>query len=133
MDTSLELIRAKIAELEAKLANLHIAERELLKLKTAPAPRMEKVTAPEPEAKSKRKTRGRPAGRQTIGGAIVQVLGDHGALTVAGIAEQIMALGRDINRRAVSYSLQAMKKKGLVKSGDGKWMLPKARAKRDRA
>ena len=34
MDTSLERIRAKIAELEAKLADLRIAERELLALET---------------------------------------------------------------------------------------------------
>jgi hypothetical protein len=39
MDTSIKRIRAKIAELEAKLSNLRIAERELLALETAPAPR----------------------------------------------------------------------------------------------
>jgi hypothetical protein len=41
----------------------------------------------------------------------------------------MIAAGREINKRSVSYSPQAMKKQGLVKSGDGKWMLRKARAK----
>jgi len=81
MDTSIERIRAKIAELEAKLSNLRIA----------------------------------------------QVLGEHGALPVAEIAGQIKAAGRDVGKRSVSHSLQAMKKQGLVKSGNGRWMLSKAR------
>jgi DNA invertase Pin-like site-specific DNA recombinase len=37
MDTSLERIRAKIAELETKLADLRIAERELQALEKVPA------------------------------------------------------------------------------------------------
>ena len=65
--------------------------------------------------------------RQTIGAAIAQVLGEHGALPVAEIAGQIKAAGRDIGKRSVSHSLQAMKKQGLVKSGNGRWMLSRAR------
>jgi hypothetical protein len=38
MDTSIERIRAKIAEMEAKLSNLRIAERELLALETKSSP-----------------------------------------------------------------------------------------------
>jgi hypothetical protein len=80
MDTSIERIRAKIAELEAKLSNLRIAERELLALETAPAPRTKAV----PRLKPKRKPKAnRPSPvRQTIGAAIAQVLGEHGALPV---------------------------------------------------
>jgi hypothetical protein len=43
MDSSLERIRAKIAEFEVKLADLRIAERELMALERAPA---RKTTAP---------------------------------------------------------------------------------------
>jgi hypothetical protein len=113
MDTSIEHIRAKIAELEAKLSNLRIAERELLALKPKRKP---KANRPSPV-------------RQTIGAAIAQVLGEHRALPVAEIAGQIKAAGRDVGKRSVSHSLQAMKKQGLVKSGNGRWMLSKARTR----
>ena len=56
---------------------------------------------------------------QTIGAAIADVLGQHGALSAAEIADHIRATGRDINNRTVSFSLQALKKRGLVKSADG--------------
>ena len=114
MDTSIERIRAKIAELEAKLSNLRIAERELSALESRNA--------------SRRQNRPSPV-RQTIGTAIAQVLGEHGALPVAEIAGQIKAAGRDVGKRSVSHSLQAMKKQGLVKSGNGRWMLSKARTR----
>jgi hypothetical protein len=127
MDTSIERIRAKIAELEAKLSNLRIAERELLALETAPAPR----TKAAPRLKPKRKSKAnRPSPvRQTIGADIAQALGEHGALPVAEIAGQIKAAGRDVGKGSVSHSLQAMKKQGLVKSGNGRWMLSKARTR----
>jgi hypothetical protein len=48
-------------------------------------------------------------------------LGQQGALSAAEIAEHIRATGRDINNRTVSFSLQALKKRGLAKSADGKW------------
>jgi predicted transcriptional regulator len=44
-----------------------------------------------------------------------------GALSAAEIAEHIRATGRDINNRTVSFSLHALKKRGLAKSADGKW------------
>jgi hypothetical protein len=128
METSLDLIRQKIAELEAKIADLQIAERELLALEKAPAtPKPKKTPGPKPRGKSAPDTGEKP--RQTIGAAIAEVLSQHGPLAVAEIADQIKAGGRDIDRRSVSYSLQAMKKQGLVKSADGKWTLPKARSK----
>ncbi|MBA3726610.1 MAG: hypothetical protein H0W86_09190 [Armatimonadetes bacterium] len=71
--------------------------------------------------------------RQTIGAAIADVLGQHGALSAAEIADRIKAAGRDISNRAVSFSLQALKKRGLVKSADGRWTLPKARSRRARS
>ena len=49
METSIDRIRAKIAELEARIADLRIAERELEALDAAPALR------PKPKAKAKRK------------------------------------------------------------------------------
>jgi len=53
--------------------------------------------------------------------------------TAAQIAEHIRATGRDISNRTVSFSLQSLKKRGLAKSADGKWALPKADSRRVRS
>lgn len=129
MDTTLERIQAKIAELEAKIADLRIAERELLALDQIQTPRTRQAKPSAPAAKPKPKLKSKPPAsppaeaRQTIGGAITEVLEQHGALAAADIAERIKAAGRDINNRTVSFSLQALKRRGLVKSANGKWTL----------
>jgi hypothetical protein len=131
-EMSLELIRTKIAELESKIADLRTTERELLALGAAPAVSAEVARQPAPRRKyTARKQSTGP--RKTIGAAIAEVLGSYGPLEVAEIADRIQSTGREINRRTVSYSLQAMKKQGLVKSGDGKWGLAKGRASSARA
>jgi len=126
MDT-LERIRAKITEIEAKLADLRIAERELLALSPAPAPARAAAPPPAREAKAKpgRKPKAAAGPRQTIGAAITDALGDQSALSVAEIAARIEATGRAIDKRSISYSLQAMKKQGRVKASDGNWVLAK--------
>jgi predicted transcriptional regulator len=131
MDTSLERIREKIAELDAKIADLRIAERELQALEKVPARSTKTAAARKP--KTKPEAGDEPEARQTIGAAIVDVLGQQGALSVADIAEQIKATGRDISNRTVSFSLQALKKRGLVKGADGKWTLPKSVSRRARS
>ena len=138
MDTSLERIHTKIAELESKIANLRVAERELLALdqisarQTRTASKPKAKQKPGPKAKSKPKASAPGEARQTIGAAIAEVLGQHGSLSAGEIAERIKATGGDINKRAVSFALQALKKRGLAKNVDGKWTLPKARARRPR-
>jgi hypothetical protein len=143
MDTSLDRIRAKIAELEARLESLKIAERELLQLE-APStrvistpkaltpktrvPRASKVQAVEPAAVETGPEEAAP--KQTIGAAITDVLSQHGALSASAIAEHVVAAGKDINNRAVSFALQALKKRGLVKTAGGEWSLKKTRRKR---
>jgi hypothetical protein len=127
MANSLERIRAKIAELEAKLTDLRIAERELVALEPAPARRTTTPRAPKLKP-TRREKAARPA-RQTIGAAITEVLNAQGALPAADIAEQIKAGGREIGKRTISHSLQALKKQGRVSIRGGKWMLPKARSK----
>jgi len=140
MDSSIERIRAKIAELETKLANLRIAESELRALDGASsAPtvvrtgRRGRPPAIRPAAVVEDAETGvetaAPSGKMTIGNAIQTVLGQHGSLAVGGIAEQIQAMGRDINNRAISFTLQALKKRGVVKSANGEWML-KGRTRR---
>jgi hypothetical protein len=127
MANSLERIRAKIAELEAKLTDLRIAERELMAL--GPAPARKTMTPRALKLKPTRREKvARPA-RQTIGAAITEVLNAHGALPAAEIAEQIKTGGREIGKRTISHSLQALKKQGRVRIRGGKWMLPKARSK----
>ena len=64
MNSSLERIRAKIAELEAKLADLRIAERELLALEKLPARKTRTVPGP----KRKPKASDEKEARHTIGG-----------------------------------------------------------------
>ena len=126
MKTSIEHIRAKITELEARIADLRIAERELEALDTAPAP-WGKLKA---KAKRKPATRNASEARQTIGAAVTEVLKRTGALPLAELAEQIAAAGREVSGGTLSNTLQTMKKRGAIKSGGGKWMLPKTRAKR---
>ena len=158
MPTAVEQIRAKIAGLEAQLGGLRIAERELQaldrisarKTKTAPAPKAKQKPAPKakqkpapkaqqktapkakvkaaPKPKSQKPVSGDTGPRQTIGGAITEVLGQHGPLPAAGVAERIKAGGRDINNRTVSFALQALKKRGLAKNTDGKWTVAKGRS-----
>jgi hypothetical protein len=133
METVLERIRAKITDLEAKISDLRITEREVETLEK-PAPVTKRKTrtpksAPAPKQKRKAaRVAGEP--RQTIGAAVTEVLGKHGASQVAEIADHIQAGGREIDRRAISFTLQALKKRGLVKSADGKWLIAKARASR---
>ena len=126
MKTSIDRIRAKIADLEARIADLRITERELEALDTAPAPRRKL------KAKAKRKPSDTRAAEapQTVGAAITEVLNRTGALPLAELAEQITAAGREVSGGTLSNTLQTMKKRGAVKSAGGKWMLPKTRAKR---
>jgi hypothetical protein len=129
MNTSIDRIRAKIADLEARIADLHIAERELEALDAGPILR----TKLKAKAKQKPATRNASEARQTIGAAITEVLNRTGALPLAELAEQITAAGREVSGGTLSNTLQTMKKRGAVKSGGGKWMLPKTRTKRARA
>ena len=135
MYTALERIRAKIIELEAKIADLRIAEREIQALEKLPARKTRPAPGPKPKPKPKRKPEAsnQAEARQTIGSAIADVLGRRGALSAAEIAEHIRATGRDISNRTVSFSLQSLKKRGLAKSADGKWALPKANSRRVRS
>jgi ribosomal protein L9 len=127
MANSLELIRAKIAELEAKLSDLRIAERELVALEPA---RARTRTAPRTQ-KLKPIRRGKVAapGRQTMTAAITEVLNAHGALPAAEIAEHIKAGGREIGKRTISHSLQALKKQGRVEGP--RWQMDAAKGPRE--
>jgi hypothetical protein len=151
MDTALEQIRTKITELEAKISNLRIAERELEAIdtvaarqtkpapKTAPTPVAKQKPGPKPKQASAPKpkdessTSAPPAPNLSVAAAISEVLAQHGALAATEIAERIKATGRDVNNRSVSFALQALKKRGLAKNTDGKWSAPKTSGRRDRS
>jgi len=122
METSINRIRAKIAELEARIADLRIAERELEALDAAPAPRRK----PKARAKRNPKTNDSSKAPQTVGAAIAEVLNRNGALSLADLADQMKTAGREVSRGTLSNTIQTMKRRGVVKSVDGKWMLPKA-------
>jgi len=126
MKTSIDRIRAKIIELEARITDLRIAEREIEALDTAPAPR----GILKAKAKRKSATHNESGARQTVGAAVTEVLKRTGALPLSELAEQITAAGREVSGGTLSNTLQTMKKRGAVKSAGGKWMLPKTRAKR---
>jgi Fe2+ or Zn2+ uptake regulation protein len=48
-----------------------------------------------------------------------------GAPPLAELAEQLRAAEKEVSSGTLSNTLQTMKKRGTVKSGGGKWMLPK--------
>ena len=70
MKTSIDRIRAKITELEARITDLRIAERELEALDTASGPAGEIKGKGETEVSDTQ----RVGGRQTVGAAITEVL-----------------------------------------------------------
>ena len=128
MNSALSQIRAKIADLKTKIVSLRVAEQELLAFEPALS---QKETAPaRVQAEQAPLLTRSSAPRQTIGAAITGVLTTRGALSVARIAQEIEAGGREIDRRKVSFALQALKKQGLTKLENGSWVLTKARAKR---
>jgi hypothetical protein len=129
MKKSIKHLRAKITELEARIADLRIAKRELETLDATPAPR----TKPKAKAKRKSATHNPSEARQTVGAAITEVLTRTGALPLAELAEQLRTAEREVSSGTLSNTLQVMKNRGAVKSSGGKWMLPKTRAKRARA
>ncbi len=139
MDSPLEQIQAKIAELEGKLVNLKIAERELLALEKTSA-RNTRTLQPKPVKKTSKANAAKiqdavspehdaDAPHKTIGAAITEVLQQHGPISAKAIASAIQESGKDINNRAVSFGLQALKRRGLVKSVGGEWSI-KGRVKR---
>jgi hypothetical protein len=136
METSIERIHAKIAELEARIGDLRIAEREIQALDKISAPGTGFLLAPKPKPVVPTKPAGRPrtagdaAPPQTIGAAITELLDRHGPLSATEIAEHIKATGRDINNRSVSFTLQALKKRGLAKTVGRKWLSGKSRSRR---
>jgi hypothetical protein len=129
MNTAIDRVRTKIAELEAKLADLRIAERELRALEVPPAKKPSPAARPEPSARPKptagghkAKGGGRPKG-QTITGAVVEILRQQGTLTVPAIAKEIKSTGGKIGNRSVYYSLRELKKRGLAAVEGKNWTL----------
>ncbi len=155
METALERIQGKISEIEAQINDLRIAERELLALEKGPFRSVKAASvvltppakaAPAAKAKPGPKAQQKgaatqpkteePAGKpETVSAAVAQALADHDPMSVGEIADLIAATGREINNRAISFTLQALKKRGVAKSVDGKWTTtaPKSRAKKAQA
>lgn len=125
MNTAVERIRAKITELETKIGDLRIAEKELLALGFGREVREKAERRPKPMREKKPKTRRVAGFGKTIGGAIVDVLSAQGGLLASDIAERVQAEGRAIDNRQVSFALQVLKKQGAVKGAKGKWSLTK--------
>ena len=136
MLTSLERIRAKISELEEKLTNLRIAERELVALENTTSQKAERGRKPKREQEqvaARSDDSAQMIEPQTMTTTIVEILTQHEPLTVPAIAQYAEALGRDISNRAISFTLQALKKRGLVKSEGREWTLIQARRKSRKA
>ncbi|WP_395698185.1 winged-helix domain-containing protein [Methylocella sp.] len=147
MDTSLERIRAKIAELESKIEDLRAAERVLAELDATPARRAPRAAAAaaaaapvaaspapaSPAAPARRRGRRKASAgggpRQTMADVISEALDEKGPMSASDLSEELKGAGRDITNRMVSFALQAMKKRGLARNVDGKWSSLKPRAK----
>jgi hypothetical protein len=127
MTAALEQIRAKIVELEAKLADLRTAEHELEALEPsqpAAATRKPKAKRPgRPHATAPRSSKP----RQTIAAAIRDILAQHGALPLRDIAAHIKTTNRRVKSQSVANSLKEMRRRGILTNTGGEWALAKAR------
>jgi len=127
LETSLERIRARIAKLENSLINLRITESEIYALEGAPT-KTDKVQA-EPPRKRGRKPKvvtseaAESGAELSISATIKSLLKQNGPLSVKAMAAHIATAGRDINNRSLSFTLQALKKQGFVRSVAGEWKL----------
>lgn len=132
MNNALEHIRTKISEVEARLADLRITERELLTLEMPPREIPDRATPPARPAESKA---GRPAihrkagatraapKRQSIAATVVETLSRLGSVPVPEIAKAMKGKGRKISSRSISYALQDLKKRGLAAKDGSQWSL----------
>jgi hypothetical protein len=84
--SALSLVEMARSELEATIADLRIAERELQALEKLPARKTRPAPAPKPKPKLKPEASNQAEARQTIGSAIADVLGQEGALSAAEMA-----------------------------------------------
>ncbi|MFZ3324723.1 MAG: hypothetical protein WA231_02010 [Methylocella sp.] len=110
MYTALERIRAKIVELEAKIADLRIAEREIQALEKLPARKTRPAPGPKPKPKPKRKPEAsnQAEARRTIGSQVGAAVGRLSASSL--VMEILMACGR-------RFVLLAFKSKNRCASG----------------
>jgi hypothetical protein len=132
MNTALERVRTKISELEARLADLRIAERELLALELPPRAKPARATPPAHPAETKAgraATRRQPTAaratpkRQSIAATVIETLSRLGSLPVPEIAKEIKGKGRKISSRSISYALKDLKKRGRVANEGSQWTL----------
>lgn len=132
MNTALERVRTKITEIEARLADLRIAERELLTIEMPPRTKPAPATPPArpAETKAARPSIGRKSSaaraapkRPSISAKVVETLSRLGSLPVPEIAKEIKGKGRKISNRSISYALQDLNKRGLAAKDGGQWTL----------
>lgn len=116
-DNALALIQAKIVQLEEKLNDLKSTEKELRKLSGASARRT--MSAPPTKRSKITSDVAAPAdGPTSTIGTIRAFLGDNGPSSARAIRG---ATG--LEGRAISFTLQALKRQGEVKMKDGEWSL----------
>jgi len=120
MDNALSLIQAKIAEVEAKLAHLKVAEAELSKLAKSPS----KFRVAAPTKKSKVTVATDANNDKPLTQRIRDVLRSSDGMTALQIIELLA-----VENRAVSFALQAMKRRGEAKNKDRVWSIAKRRGR----
>jgi len=136
MDNALTLIQEKISEVEAKLAHLRIAEAELTKL--TKAAQGFRIAAPTKKSqvtvKGKAVTEGEETRAKSLTSLIRETLAASEGLTVAQLRETLISGPHPgINNRAVSFTLQALKRKGEARNQDNVWSIVKRRGRKARA
>jgi len=120
MDNALSLIQAKIKEVEAKLAHLRVTEAELSKL--AKASSTFQITSS--AKKSKVPETIVVSDDKPLTCRIRDVLRGNEGMTAPQIIEFLSA-----DNRAVSFALQAMKRRGEARNKARVWTLAKRRGR----
>jgi len=121
VEEQLTRIGLRIAATEEKLHRLRITERTLLDLlRDAPA----RAGSPIPAAQQMPGIRQFASQKRlSIPGLIVEALSQQQPLSVPQLSDHIARRGKKATNRAISFSLQALKRRGLLRSSDGEWRL----------
>jgi len=114
METTLDKIRAAIAEHEEKLVELRAAEKVVAAIDKPRSPEIsEKDSYQDRYPSASYSKQQETAQRQTVGALVMSVIARE-PLNLGTILERVRASGKDVTDQSISSALQILKKKNLV-------------------